>query len=96
LISSAPAAIGVHLIAVACFAGLDDFVRIFPVVPLRSTPGFTLSPAFAGWGRNVSYQFCSRTPGFILSPAFGGWGRIVTYHFCRTSFALSHSINLIL
>ena len=48
LISSVGAAIGVHLIAVACFAGLDNFWRPFPGVPLRSTPGSMLAPAFAG------------------------------------------------
>jgi len=39
---------GIRRISVACFAGLDDLDGAFPGVPLRSTPGFILSPAFAG------------------------------------------------
>ncbi len=30
-----------------------------PGVPLRSTPGFMLTPAFAGWGRMAKSIFCS-------------------------------------
>ncbi|MGH9875414.1 MAG: hypothetical protein ACRD9S_23405 [Pyrinomonadaceae bacterium] len=47
-----------------------------PGVPLRSTPGFTLSLATAGWilvdelGPGVSLR---STPGFTLSPATAGW-----------------------
>ena len=33
--------------------------RALPGVPLRSTPGFMLTPAFAGWGRMAKSIFCS-------------------------------------
>jgi hypothetical protein len=33
--------------------------RALPGVPLRFTPGFMLTPAFAGWGRMAKRFFCS-------------------------------------
>ncbi len=33
--------------------------RALPGVPLRSTPGFMLTPAFAGWGQMTKRFFCS-------------------------------------
>ena len=70
--------------AVARSAGFGYFQSPIPGVSLRSTPGFTLSPApralespryvmskiFCGGGPGVSLR---STPGFMLSPAAAGW-----------------------
>src|SRR5262249_13116170 len=60
LISLGFITIDIRHISVACSAGSDDLWRVLPGVPLRSTPGFILPPAFAGWYFNHHRYLCRK------------------------------------